>query len=234
MSLKLQRRRALAVLAAAVGTGYAAWAWTPRRYLADQTRPIQLETELPRRFGDWAIDENLPVVLPSPDVQALLNLIYSQVLARTYVNGRGQRIMLSIAYGGDQSDGTRAHRPEVCYPAQGFQIISNRIGSMQVDGHAQPVRQLTAKLGSRIEPISYWMMIGEQIALSGFEQKKAQLRYGARGVIADGLLMRISSIGPDDEVTRELHQRFVGDLYRAVDPAVRSRYFGSASTAPAA
>ena len=30
----------------------------------------------------------MPVVLPAPDVQANLNKVYNQVLARTYVNRR--------------------------------------------------------------------------------------------------------------------------------------------------
>ncbi len=222
-----QRRRALGVLAAAGGAAAAAWAWTPRRYLADQTQPIQLEDELPRRFGDWMIDENLPVVLPAPDLQAVLNKIYNQVLARTYINSRRERIMLSIAYGGDQSDGTRAHRPEVCYPAQGFQILRNRKSEVQInEQQVLPVRQLVAKLGARVEPISYWMMVGEKVALSGPEQKLGQLAYGVRGLIADGLLMRVSSIGSDEAAAAELHARFVRDLHQAMPPALRPRYFG--------
>jgi hypothetical protein len=59
------RRLALIVLLLAMIAAALAWVWTPRRYLADQGTPLNLEQELPRRFGDWRVDENLPVVLPS-------------------------------------------------------------------------------------------------------------------------------------------------------------------------
>ena len=51
----------------------------------------------------------MPLVLPAPDVQSQINAIYNQVLTRTYVSDSGQRVMLLIAYGGDQYDGTSAH-----------------------------------------------------------------------------------------------------------------------------
>lgn len=219
------RSRAFLILGIALLAAAFAWWWKPKVYLADRTAPIQLEQALPKRFGDWRVDENIPVVLPSPDVERVLNMIYSQTLARTYVNSQGQRIMLSIAYGGDQSDGTRAHRPEVCYPAQGFQIRANRKAEYTINGATLGVRQLVAQLGGRVEPISYWIMVGEHVALSGTEQKLAQLQYGMRGLIADGLLMRVSSINREAEQDYALHQRFLADVYQAMDPALRSRYF---------
>ena len=42
-----------------------------------------------------------------------------------------------MAYGDDQRGGLQAHRPEVCYPAQGFKVTS------QADGYA--VRRPTAR-----------------------------------------------------------------------------------------
>lgn len=223
--MKTARSRAFLVLALALVSAAFAWWWKPKIYLADRSAPIQLEQALPKQFGDWRIDENMPVVLPSPDVEAVLNLIYSQTLARTYVNRQGERIMLSIAYGGDQSDGTRAHRPEVCYPAQGFQIRANRTGQYSIGGLPLRVRQLVAQLGGRVEPISYWVMVGEHAALSGTEQKLAQLQYGMKGLIADGLLMRVSSIGSETEKGYALHQRFIADAFEAMPPQLRSRYF---------
>jgi hypothetical protein len=81
-----------------------ATAWKPTTHLADQRAKVDLETLFPRSFGDWVVDDRVPVQLVSPDTEALLNKIYHQTLSRVYVNPRGERIMLSVAYGGDQSD----------------------------------------------------------------------------------------------------------------------------------
>lgn len=227
MKTVLRRRAWLACAAMIAGAGAAQLA-RPTRHLADETGMPNLETMFPRRFGDWRIDVSVPVILPSPDVQALLDKIYNQTLARTYVDGRGQRIMLSVAYGGDQSDGTSAHRPEVCYPAQGFAIRSNAAGSLRVQSHEIAVRRLSSALGQREEPITYWVVVGNTVVTSGIGQKLAQMRYGLRGIVADGMLVRISSIGSDTVSAYQLHAAFVNDLYAALTPTDRARVFGGA------
>jgi EpsI family protein len=209
------------------GAGAAVWA-RPTRHLADQLGIPDLETLFPAEFGDWRVDASLPVILPSPDVQALLNKIYNQVLTRTYVNVRtGERIMLSVAYGGDQSDGTSAHRPEVCYPAQGFAVRGNRAGRLELGDRMIPVRQLMSSLGTRHEPITYWVVVGGEVVTTGIGQKLAQLRYGVRGLIADGMLVRVSSIDAAARRGHALHERYLTALYGAVDASARPRIFGS-------
>lgn len=222
-----QRRRAVAAAALMLGgAGAAAWA-KPRRQLADEIGIPDLPSLFPKRFGNWREDTSIPVILPSPDVQALLDRIYNQVLARTYVNAEGQRIMLSVAYGGDQSDGTSAHRPEVCYPAQGFAITANDASTLTLEeGKRIPVRRLMSRLGGRAEPITYWIVVGGEVVTSGIGQKLAQLRYGVRGVIADGMLVRVSSIDPEPDRAFAVHDRFVTDLLHTLDGPQRARVAG--------
>ena len=67
----------------------------------------------------------------NPEAEAALAKIYTQTLARTYVNAAGERILLSVAYGDDQrGEATQAHRPEMCYTAQGLAITSNDEGTV--------------------------------------------------------------------------------------------------------
>lgn len=198
----------------------------PRKHMADEIGMPDLETLFPKQFGDWRVDTSIPVILPSPDVQALLDKIYNQVLARTYVNSQGQRIMLSVAYGGDQSDGTSAHRPEVCYPAQGFAISSNRAGTLRLGEREVQVRRLMSHLGSRHEPITYWVVVGGEIVTTGIGQKLAQMRYGLRGIIADGMLVRVSSIDQDMVRGHAAQTVFATELYRALPGEGRDRVFG--------
>lgn len=220
-----------ALMAAALMLAFAAVAHVgkPTVYLSDQIGKPDLESIFPRQFGHWRIDADIPMVLLAPDVQATLNAIYNQILSRTYVNADGQRIMLSVAYGGDQSDGSSAHRPEVCYPAQGFAITSNEKAVQSVAGGSFVVRQLMSKLGNRNEPITYWVVVGSEVATSGIEQKLAQTRYGLRGVIADGMLVRVSSIGVDRAQEHALQSGFITELAAAMPNPSRGRVFGALS-----
>lgn len=221
------RRTALfagAALAASAAFGQLA---RPTRRMADMGPRLDLEAAIPREFKGWQIDRNVPVLLPAPDVQAQLDAIYNQVLARTYADGRGNQVMLSIAYGGDQSKGTRAHRPEVCYPAQGFDLMAQRSGEVALPMGQLPVRRLVTRLGSRIEPVTYWIVVGEQVATSGTQQKLAEMRYGLQGLIPDGLLMRVSTLDGDADRAWQVQARFVADLAGAIDPTRRSRFIGS-------
>ena len=216
---------ALLLMCAAFAVGQI---WKPTKHLSDAQAKVDLEQMFPRSFGDWAIDTSQPVQLVSPDTQAVLDQIYNQILSRVYVNLRsGQRIMLSVAYGGDQSDGTRAHRPEICYPAQGFEVLANRESRLQAPAQSIRVRQLVARLGGRVEPISYWVTVGDRIALGPGEQKLAQLRYGISGYIADGLLVRISNIDRDAEKSYALHQDFFAEMTKAMQAPVLARVIGA-------
>jgi EpsI family protein len=198
----------------------------PTLHLADQIGKPDLESLFPRQFGGWKVDTSLPVVLPLPEVQAKLDAIYNQVLVRSYVNAKGEIIMLSVAYGGDQSDGTSAHRPEVCYPAQGFAITANSKAQQVVSGGQLAVRQLVSRLGDRHEPITYWVAVGEEVATTGVEQKLAQMRYGLRGIIADGMLIRVSSLDRDAARAHALQAGFIATLAGALPAPMRPRVFG--------
>ncbi|HEV6967969.1 exosortase-associated protein EpsI, B-type [Roseateles sp.] len=200
----------------------------PTRHLADQIGKVDLDRVFPTQFGDWRLDTSMPVSIISPDVEALLKTLYAQTVSRTYVGPSGERIMLSVAYGGDQSDATRAHRPDVCYPSQGFEILSNVDTVIDVGQSQLPVRHMLAKLGQRIEPVTFWFVVGEHVAVSGQQQKIAQLRYGLRGVIPDGMLVRVSSIDANAEAAYRTQARFIADMRAAMPKSARQRVFGSA------
>lgn len=220
------RRRAAIFLGGSVLASGLSAALVPQRKLADGHPIGRLDDIVPPTFAGWRIDRSLPVVLPAPDVQAKLDAIYNQVVSRTYVDRAGQRVMLSIAYGGDQSDGLRAHRPEVCYSAQGFATRDLQDGSLDLPGRRIPVRRLVATHGARIEPITYWMTIGTLVARTGLETKLAQLRYSTRGLIPDGLLMRLSNISADAPQSYRLHDSFMNQLLAAMAPQDRWRFVG--------
>ena len=127
-----------------------AQAWRPTAHLADTRPKVQLETMFPKAFGGWREDDRMPVQLIAPDTQAMLNKLYNQTLSRTYINAQGDRIMLSVAYGGDQSDATRAHGPEVYYPVQGIGFLFDRVGASNSIGHKISIRRWGASWKARL------------------------------------------------------------------------------------
>ncbi|MDA8254206.1 MAG: EpsI family protein [Betaproteobacteria bacterium] len=209
-----------------------ALALKPTAKVADAGPKVDLETLIPKTFGDWKIDETITPLIANPEQEALINKIYNQTLTRTYVNPKGERIMLSIAYGGDQSDNMAVHKPEICYPAQGFQILkSPTISTFSTDEGSIPVKRLVASQGQRIEPITYWTTVGDTVAVSGLKWKLQQLKYGLSGKIPDGLLFRISSIQTDDAKAYQNQDAFTRDLLKAMSPDSRQRIIGNPGAA---
>lgn len=219
-------RLAIAFVLAALAAAYAAHALQPR--LESPSFPnTKLEAVIPEAFGDWRIDRSIVPIQPDPGALAAIEAIYSDTLARTYVNSRGQRIMLSLAYGRRQNDSVRLHQPEGCYSGQGFAVSKAQSAVLDVGEHRLPVRRLVATLSPRIEPITYWMVVGGVPAVSAMQAKLAQLRFGIRGYIADGLLFRVSSISADEPTAYAIQDAFVRELVAAVDPRFRPGILGS-------
>ncbi len=224
--MKAALRNALLVAFAMCASAVLAQVFIPTIKMAD-ARPIKLEEVFPASFGDWELDSSTRVILPAPDVQAKLDKIYNQVYAKTYINRiTGVRVMLSIAYGGDQSDGMNAHLPEVCYSAQGFAIQETSKTKLLLDGRVVSAKQISTRLGSRYEPVTYWMTVGDYVAATRIEHKIQQLKYGLQGRIPDGMLVRVSTIDRDNAAGFKVNQDFIAALVAALPAHVKSRFIG--------
>lgn len=223
----LQTRRAALAALLMGGASLAAWKLTPTQHMASLHGDLDLESQIPKRFGDWALDTSAVGGVVNPQQEELLKQLYSQILSRTYVNGQGQRVMLSIAYGNDQRDGLQLHYPEVCYPAQGFQLLSNRKVDLRLAGLQIPARRLETVFGNqRYEPVTYWTVIGDTVVRGGIDKKLAEMRYGFKGLIPDGLLFRVSSIDRDTASAYVLQDQFCSALLAELPAGVRARVAG--------
>jgi EpsI family protein len=185
-----------------------------------------LETLVPRQFDDWREVATEGAQVVNPQTQQLLDKLYSQILTRTYVNQNGYRVMLSLAYGDDQRADLTAHKPEVCYPAQGFQLHANKEDGLQTPFGTITVRRLSTSLGTRKEPVTYWFTVGDRAIRSKLDQRLVEVRLGLTGQIPDGLLFRVSSIDGDPTRAYLEQDRFVAQLLRAVGPGDRLRLAG--------
>ncbi len=224
--MKFQLRNTLLLILMLAAAGMAI-AMRPTQKIADNGPRIDLENSIPAQFFDWTIDPRVVPIAVDPEVQQKLDAIYDQTLSRTYINSNGQQIMLSIAYGGDQSgDKSQVHRPEFCYASQGFQLKNKFESQIEMDRGVLPVRRLEAVQGGRNEPITYWITVGDQATLPGIGRKLIQMRYGITGRVPDGMLVRVSSLDPDSTRAYRLQDQFVREMLAVLGEHDRVRVAG--------
>lgn len=176
---------------------------------------ITLDESIPKVFNSWkAVDAN-KLTMVNPEEDSLVNKLYSQVLERTYVDDNGTVVLLSIAYGAKQRDDMLAHFPEVCYPAQGFNIDESKTQPITVLGQNVDVKQLVTQRGNRSEDVSYFVRVGNKLVSTRSDQKWESIKYGIQGVIPDGLIFRVSTIGEDNGF--DIHENFMNELFSNLD-----------------
>jgi EpsI family protein len=220
-------RNSLVLLVLMCAAAVSAVVLRPTHKVADLQPAIDLGAMIPRHFGDWREEPQHLGSVVNPQQQAAIDKLYNQTLSRTYVNPQGYRIMLSIAYGGDQSDSMQVHTPEVCYPAQGFQMLKKTPATIQTSFGLLDVTRVDTQLGARREPITYWTTLGDQVVRGGIHKKLMEMSYGLSGRIPDGLLFRISSIDVDIAHAYAAHAKFADQLLASVTPMQRKRLAGS-------
>ncbi|WP_417070245.1 exosortase-associated protein EpsI, B-type [Niveibacterium terrae] len=223
--MSVELKRALLACLVMLCSAALAFGLTPRDHLADHQPLGSIEKIIPRSFGAWRLDQRIEAI-PSVSVSRELSVLYSQTLTRAYVRADGYRVMLSIAYGGDQTRELQVHRPEVCYAAQGFRIGKLQKAWLGAAGQALPVMRLQTELGARKEPVTYWVRIGEKVVRGNVEQGIARLTYGLHGQIPDGLLFRVSSIDGNPDLAYRVQQEFVKSLFDSLSPEQRRMFAG--------
>lgn len=219
------------LMAAGAATGYVARP-NPQQAIKKNSE-FSLEAIVPKAFGDWTLLPDKGNNVVNPQTQQMLDSLYSQLLNRTYVNSKGQAIMLSLAYGDDQRGGLQTHRPEVCYPAQGFKLLGEQELALKTSFGDIAAKQIDTQLGRRHEPVTYWLTVGGKPITTDTERRVMEVRLALTGQVPDGLLFRVSSIDPDPNpgAAWALHQHFVNDLLSAVPEKDRRRLSGLTTAA---
>jgi len=158
--------------------------------------------------------------------------IYDQVLTRTYRHrSSGDVVMLTLAYGRRQVQEFKIHRPELCYYSQGYDV--RFIGRSLIElrpGLIVASNQLLTRNRARYEPVTYWIRIGDQIAMNAWDMRWLIFKDGISGSVPDGMLVRVSSLvnsESDSMSALELHKNFLSDLYQTLPATSRDVLAGS-------
>jgi len=202
---------------------------TPRTTWYERLGRPDYQALVPTAFGDWVLAPATGYEFLVPAQTDALNEIYSQIVARTYIHQpTGRRIMLSLAYGDVQQGVRQLHRPESCYSSQGFNVGDPRPDQATVDGRNLDLFRLSAVAHERTEQVTYWIRIGDRIIMGPANDLNfTRMAMGLHGIIADGLLFRVSEIARDPADSDRLQDRFIGDLLAAVGPSHLSAFVGA-------
>ncbi len=218
-----------AILASAVilCSAALAHAMIPKEFMAAAWGSLDLDKVVPKQFGRWKLVPNIALIKPA-ELETLDRKIYSKELGLGYKDPDGHIVMLLVAYGPKQEYGLTLHRPEICYPAAGFRISHLLSAKFPYRDGAPPLKviRLVAQRGPRFEPITYWMRVGSKIASGFFDSKIVRWEYGLRGVVPDGVLVRVSTLGLRQNSAYEIQEEFIRDLLGDLPPRYRRFFVG--------
>lgn len=223
-------RRAAILLAVMIVTAAASEFVRPMSVAAPHPPLAQM---IPAAFAEWRVLPELTrnVVNPETVNQGDLNMRqpYSDVLMRVYGNPRGDRIMLAIAYGAEQRQEVKIHRPELCYTSQGFEILSRYKSTIATTAGPSRATRLLVFGPGRVEAVSYWIRIGDLQNADAVQTRLYLFSQALKGRVVDGVLVRASqivgSVNGSSDGSYQLQERFLSDLLAALDPSMRSILF---------
>ena len=215
----------------------AAWLLTPRVRQHSMVAP--LASLVPVKFAEW---RETPLASDAVDPRAQLpgetdrEAPYDDVLMRGYTNPRGDIVVLALAYGSHQRQEVKIHRPELCYTAQGFEVLRRTPVDLPLTGvSAQPARgaRMVVRGADRVETVSYWIRIGDLYSRGAWRTRSHIFTEGLNGRVVDGILVRVSQIVPDAASATPqrfaLQEDFLVQLVRALPANARDLLVGDAS-----
>lgn len=221
---------AIALVLVAALLSWLGFALQPKMVGVTMTQ-AEFDKLFPSEFGDWQELKGLtPLVSAANPGELTFNQPYDAQSMRTYRNTRsGQVVMLALAYGQNQRQDIKVHRPEVCYNAQGWDVVD--LGPHQFPLTSSTGVPITGmhmravdKRSGRDEAVTYWVRIGDTFSQSGMTQRLHILQQGLQGKRSDGVLVRFSQHLRGSQTPQESHQvqaQFAKDFLAALSPEAR-------------
>jgi EpsI family protein len=186
-----------------------------------------LEDTLPKAIGEWKLIETATMQV-GLSTDTSMSQPYNQSVMRSYTDNQGHVISLAVAWGEKQRQEIKIHRPELCYPAQGLQVVElTDITFPIVSANGSSVigkRLLTRDHNGQYEIVSYWIRIGSVYSDSAWQTRKHIFTEGLAGRIPDGVLVRVSQRAADPSQVNAVYQRqeaFAQQLVAHTEPHSR-------------
>ena len=186
----IDRRGVIVGFGLAAGAALSQFA-TPRA-IASPIAEQQFQRMIPDTVGGWTSRRSAELVLPAVDDGQ--DKLYENLETRIYEGDGLPSMMVLVAYSSVQRNDVQVHRPEICYPAAGFPILSTKPATIDVGPKNVYGRELVADRGGLSERIIYWVRVGKEFPIGWADQRLTMAISNAKGVTPDGLLFRVSTI----------------------------------------
>lgn len=187
-------------------------------------RPSNFEQTIPRVVGSWVeVQQAKPQVNVVSDEKTLINQLYDDTLMRTYADAEGHQVMVALAYAKEQRQDVKIHQPDVCYPAQGYQLIHSKLKQFTNLGSRDSVfgKQQLYYGQNHYEAVSYWIRVGDRSMTSGLQMRLKIIQDGLlKRRLDDGILVRVSMFVADEAQVKQayaIQEKFLADFVVAVE-----------------
>lgn len=185
----------------------------------------ELDAAIPLTVGEYRFVSSSGLVLPPRD--ELSEKLYDQVLTRAYSAPGRLPVFALLAYGSVQNLSLELHRPDECYPQQGFTITRPAPLLLALDRYRIPASMLTARRASGyVEQVLFWSRIGTQFPADRTDQSLLVAAENFAGRMPDGLLVRLSVPTADRQRGLAAARGFLADLEQGLPPLGRRIVFG--------
>lgn len=179
---------------------------------------------VPNVVGPWTFLTASGVVLPPTDL--LSDRLYDNLVSRVYRAETLPHVALAMAYNNAQNGVVQLHRPEVCYPAGGYVLTPTEPVEIRTSAGVVPGNFFTAKGYDRTEQVMYWTRLGTDFPRAWSAQRLSVAKANLRGIIPDGLLMRVSLLSEDKANALTQLQMFISAFEAAAAPPLRKVLLG--------
>lgn len=186
----------------------------------------RIEAAVPEQIGPWRGEAQVGQASEAQD--ELTARLYDRVLARVYRAAApgptdGARavaalpdIALLVAYGRGQDADVQLHRPDACYPPQGFVLSDPRALPIRLSGRPVPAQIVTASRSDGVQQVLYWTRIANAFPPDAAAERAVILHENLAGRMPDAVLVRLAVAGPDRDAAIAAALRFIAALDAAL------------------
>jgi len=220
----MPNRRDFLAGSAILGVAAASVAFTPKRVFKKLTAE-ELGAAIPEKIGEYTSSATSGLIAPATD--ELSEKLYDETLMRIYVAPNKVPVLALFAYGSVQNLSLELHRPEECYPQQGFTLSNIEPLPLTLEGHNIPATALTAsRLDGYVEQLLYWSRIGTQFPATKNGQSIIVTKENLAGRMPDGILVRLSMPVRDRQAGIDAGVAFMRKMADVLNPQGQRIVFG--------